>query len=354
MTSTQRIRFWLGGFGAFIVLLYLLRGILLPFVAGMAIAYFLDPVVGRLRRIGVSRLLSTAVITLSFFALMVVSLVLLIPVIEDQIVGFAHRVPDYINAVAGRVEPLVRDILQRLSPGDVERLRSSVSGYAGTAVTWTVQLLREVLTGGLAVVNVLSLIFITPIVTFYLLRDWNGVTCRMDLWLPRDHAATIRLQLDEINRTLAGFVRGQAMVCLAMSIFYAAGLTILGVDLGLVIGLGSGILVFVPYLGHLVGLVISVSVAFAQTGTWSLPGAATILFGVGLAIEGYVLTPKLVGDKIGLHPVWILFSLLAGGAIAGFVGVLLAVPMAAVIGVLVRFGLERYMGSPLYNGTPTP
>ena len=309
MSSTQRVLFWLGCFCATLILIFLLRGILLPFVAGMAIAYFLDPVVGRLRRIGVSRLLSTVVITLSFFALMVISLFLLIPLIEDQIIGFAHRVPDYVDAVSVRVEPLIHDLLRRLSPDDMERLRSSISGYAGTAMTLTLQLLRNVLTGGLAVVNVLSLIFITPIVTFYLLRDWNGLKCRIDLWLPRDSSAIIHAQLSEIDRTLAGFVRGQALVCLIMGIIYAVGLTVLGVDLGLVIGLAAGVMVFVPYLGHLTGLVISVGVAFAQTGQWSLPG--------DFVRPGHVF-PLVAKDG----------------------------------GVLIRFAIEGYLQSPLYAGKP--
>ena len=351
MTAGQRFRFWLAGLVVFGLLLYLLRGMLLPFVAGMAIAYFLDPVVGRLRRAGLSRLMATALITLGFFLLLVLALVLLVPLIEGQVVEFAHRVPDYVAALQQRFEPLARDLLHRLNPRDVERLRSSAGGYAGDAVSWALQVLRRVLTGGLAVVNVVSLLFITPIVTFYLLRDWDHVVEKMDSWLPRNHAATIRAQLREINRTLSGFVRGQAMVCLVMGLFYAFGLTVIGVDLGLVIGLSSGVLVFIPYLGHLFGLVVSMGVAFAETGTWGLPATAAALYAVGLALEGYALTPKLVGGKIGLHPVWILFSLLAGGALVGFVGVLLAVPVAAVVGVLVRFALARYLDSTLYAGS---
>ncbi len=351
MTSGQRYRFWLAGLVVFGLSLYLLSAMLLPFVAGMAIAYFLDPVVGRLRRVGLSRLTATGLITLGFFLVLVLALVLLVPLIEDQVVGFAHRVPDYITALHQRFDPLVRDLLRRLNQRDVEQLRSSAGGYAGDAVSWALQVLRRVLTGGLAVVNVVSLLFITPIVTFYLLRDWDHVVQKMDSWLPRDHADTIRAQLKEINRTLSGFVRGQAMVCVVMALFYAIGLTVAGVDLGLVIGLSSGLLVFIPYLGHLFGLVVSVGVAFAETGTWGLPLIAAALYGVGLAVEGYVLTPKLVGGKIGLHPVWILFALLAGGTLVGFVGVLLAVPVAAVVGVLVRFALARYLDSGLYAGS---
>ncbi len=351
MTSAQRYRFWLAGLAVFGLLLYLLRGMLLPFVAGMAIAYFLDPVVGHLRRAGLSRLMATAVITLSFFLALALAVVLLVPLIEDQVVEFARRLPDYMAALGHHFRPLVQDLLHRLNPRDVDRLRASVSGYAGDAVSWALQVLRQVLSGSLAVVNVVSLLFVTPIVTFYLLRDWDRLVRKMEGWLPRDHAATIHAQFKEINRTLSGFVRGQAMVCLVMAVFYAVGLTVMGVDLGLVIGLSSGVLVFIPYVGHMFGLVVSMGVAFAQTGDWNLPLTAAALFCAGLALEGYALTPKLVGDKIGLHPVWILFSLLAGASLVGFLGVLLAVPVAAVVGVLVRFALTRYLTSSLYTGS---
>ncbi|MDA8231511.1 MAG: AI-2E family transporter [Magnetospirillum sp.] len=354
MTSAQRLRFWLIGLAVFALLLYLLRAVLLPFVAGMAIAYFLDPIADRLERLGLSRTMATTVITLFFFLALVAALVLLAPVLQDQVVEFARRVPDYVNALAARITPKIQDLLRHLDPRDVERLRSSASEYAGTVVSWALGLARQVLTGGLAVVNVLSLIFITPVVTFYLLRDWDHLVAKVDAWLPRDHAPAIRAQMAEINRTLSGFVRGQATVCLALGTMYAIGLTAIGIELGLVIGLVSGLLSFVPYLGTVSGLVVSLAVGFAQSGDWPLPAMAVAVFAVGNLIEGNVLAPKLVGDKVGLHPVWVMFALLAGGALVGFVGILLAVPVAAVIGVLARFSLARYLRSSLYSGSPTP
>ncbi len=350
MTSAQRLRFWLIGFAAFAVLLYVLRGVLLPFVAGMAIAYFLDPVAGRLERMGLSRLMATTLITLVFFLFLVVAGVLLVPVIQNQVVRFATHVPEYVNAVIHQLSPLIHDVMKRLNVGDIQNLRSSASGYAGTVVSWLLGVLRHVLTGGLAVVNVLSLLFITPVVTFYFLRDWHHLVDRMNAWLPRADAETIREQFREIDRTLAGFVRGQAIVCLVLGTIYAIGLTVVGVDLGLLIGLGAGLLSFIPYFGTLSGLVVAVAVAFAQTGDWPLPAMAVAVFVVGSQIEGNFLTPKLVGDRICLHPVWIMFALLAGGALVGFVGILLAVPVAAVAGVLVRFALKRYLASSLYEG----
>ncbi|MBI5163817.1 MAG: AI-2E family transporter [Magnetospirillum sp.] len=350
MTSAQRFRFWAIGLAAFLVTLYVLRGMLLPFVAGMAIAYFLDPLADRLERVGLSRMAATALITGVFFSLGVLLVVLLVPVIEEQVLAFVHRVPDYVDSLSQRLEPYIRDIKRRLSPRDIERLRSSVGEYAGTAAAWVLQVAKSVLTGGFAIVNVVMLLFITPVVTFYLLRDWDCMVAKVDHWLPRDHADTIRTQLKEINRTLSGFIRGQALVCLFLATFYGLGLTLVGIDLGLVIGLASGALSFVPYLGTLSGLVVSVAVGIAQDPDLTLPALAAGVFVVGNVIEGNFLTPKLVGDKVGLHPVWVMFALLAGGALFGFVGLIVAVPVAAVIGVLARFALVRYLQSPLYRG----
>lgn len=350
MTSAQRYRFWLIGLTVFVLLLYLLREVLLPFVAGMAIAYFLDPLADRLERAGLSRTMATSVITAAFFVVVVLAFVLLFPVVEGQVTAFVHRVPGYLDALGERIEPLVAELKRKLSAGDIEKLRSSAGEYAGTAVAWVVDFLKRLLTGGLVVLNLLSLLFITPIVTFYLLRDWDVMLARVDGWLPREHAVTIRAQAKEINRTLAGFIRGQALVCLILGAFYGLGLTAVGLDLGLIIGLVSGLVSFIPYLGTISGFVVGVGLALAQSPGWELPALVAGVFLAGQLLEGNFLTPKLVGDKVGLHPVWIMFALLAGAALFGFVGILLAVPVAAVIGVLVRFALGRYLESPLYHG----
>ncbi|HTH16352.1 MAG TPA: AI-2E family transporter [Magnetospirillum sp.] len=354
MTSAQRYRFWLIGLAVAVGLLYLLRGMLLPFVAGMAVAYFLDPLADRLERSGLSRLAATTVITAAFFLLLVLLLIVLVPIIEDQVLAFAHKVPGYIDTLNERLQPLLNEAKKRLSPRDIEKLRSSAGEYAGTVASWALGAVRGVLTGSLAVVNVLSLVFITPVVTFYLLRDWDKMVAKVDSWLPRDHADTIRAQMGEINRTLSGFIRGQATVCLALGTLYGVGLSLVGLDLGLVIGMGSGFLSFIPYLGSITGFVTGMGLALAQGPDWHLPAMVAGVFAVGQVAEGNFLTPKLVGDKVGLHPVWIMFALLAGGSLFGFLGILLAVPVSAVIGVLVRFALKHYLQSPIYHGNGAP
>lgn len=350
MSPGQRLRIWATGAAVFLIMLYLLRSVLLPFVAGMAVAYFLDPLSGRLERLGMSRTIATTVITLVFFVMLAISLFVLVPVIEQQILTFVERVPGYVHALNDRARPLVEELRRRLSPGDIEKLQSSVGAYAGTAVGWAVSLVKGVLTGGIAIMSILSLLFITPVVTFYLLRDWHKVVDTVDGWLPRHHAEEIRTELREVDRTLAGFVRGQATVCIVLAAYYGIGLTLTGLDLGLMIGLGTGFGAFVPYVGMLIGLLTSLGLAIAQGAEWHLFAGIGVVFLIGNMLEGNFLTPKLVGGRVGLHPVWIIFSLLAGGALFGFVGMLLAVPAASVIGVLTRFGLNHYLTSSLYHG----
>jgi len=276
-------------------------------------------------------------------------LMVLVPILQSQVLDFASRLPHYMDLLRGRAEDLLALVQARLSPEDVARLRDAVGGLAGGAVGWLGRVATQVWAGGLALINLLSLIVITPIVTFYLLRDWDRIVERLDHWLPRRHRATIREQLAEINKTLAGFARGQAIVCLGLGVFYGIGLTLVGLEFGLIVGLGTGIISFVPYFGMLTGLVVGMGLAFAQFDTWLPIVMVAGIFVAGQIVEGNFVTPKLVGDQVGLHPVWMIFALLAGGALFGFVGVLVSVPAAATIGVLLRFGLGRYLASPLYG-----
>jgi len=290
------------------------------------------------------------IITLSFFFAVILIFLLVAPVISDQVVGFAQKVPGYVQGLIARGEPLWHTAQNYLSPKDIERLRSAAGDYAGTVAGWVGHFLTSVLSGSLVVVNVLSLIFITPVVTFYMLRDWHKLTERVDGWLPRHYAQTIREQLAEIDAILSGFVRGQALVCLTLGTFYGLGLTAVGLDLGLVVGFAAGMFSFIPYLGCISGFVAAIALALAQSPGWELPAMVSGVFLVGNLLEGNVLSPKLVGEKIGLHPVWVIFALLAGGALFVFLGILLALPTAAVIGVLTRFALTQYLGSSLYRG----
>ena len=349
-SKTGNLRFWLIGLATTLALLWVLRGVMLPFVAGMAIAYFLDPLVRRFGRLGASRTVAALVIEAAFFLVLALAIVILAPLIEDQVVHFAQKLPVYAQALLRRAEPVWRTATAYLSAKDIERLGTAAGDYAGTVVGWLGHFFTELVSGSLVVVNVMMLVFVTPVVTFYLLRDWPSMTAKVDHWLPRRHAQVIRRQLRAIDDILAGFLRGQAMLCLVLGGFYGLGLSLVGLDLGLVVGFGAGLVSFIPYLGTVSGFVVGISLALAQSQDWTLAAMVAGVFLVGNLLEGNVLAPKLVGEKIGLHPVWVIFALLAGGAVFGFLGILLALPVAAVVGVLARFALARYMDSPIYSG----
>lgn len=351
MTAERgNLRFWLIGAAVFAGLLVLLGDILMPFVAGMAVAYLLDPLVERLARRGVSRTAGTLVVLGVFFLIAVGLVLMLVPLLHTQIAAFAGRVPDYVARAKAAFGPLWELAARHISDEDLKRLPELVGGQAGRAMEFALKFLAGLISGGAAIASLLSLIFITPLVAFYLLRDWQKVTGAIDGWLPRAQADTIREQLAAIDSVLAGFVRGQAMVCFTLAVLYALGLGLIGLDFGLVVGVFAGLISFVPFIGALVGGVLAVALGLVQFGLTAKLGMIALVFVVGQALEGNVLTPKLVGDRVGLHPVWVIFALLAGGSLIGFLGVLLAVPAAAVVGVLARFALKRYLASPIYRG----
>jgi predicted PurR-regulated permease PerM len=346
--------FWIGGLVVFAVLVHLLATVLLPFVAGLAIAYLLDPVADRLEKWGAKRWLAATIIVGAFFVIVGGLLVLLFPLLQAQVVGLIALIPDAVDKLRAWAEPMIRHLEADLPPETLKQLTAAAGSYAGAAIKWMTGLIGGLWKGGVAVFNVVSLVVITPVVAFYLLRDWNRIVERFDSYLPRDAAPTIRGQVQAIDATIAGFLRGQAGVCLVLAVWYAVALTVVGLKFGLLVGLGAGFISFIPYVGATVGLLVGVGIAVVQFAAWPMVAVVAAVFVIGQTAESYVLTPRLVGDRIGLHPVWIIFALLAGGALFGFTGVLLAVPAAAVIGVLIRFGLGRYLESPLYKGDARP
>ncbi len=350
MTREKRALIWLAALAAFAFLLDTLAGMLLPFVAGMAIAYLLDPVADRLEKAGMGRTAATCVIVGAFFVVVAGALVLLFPLLQAQVVGLLALVPDAVDKARAWAAPLVEKLKTDLPPDAVAQLKAAAGTYAGTAIKWATGLLGGLWKGGVAIFNLLSLVIITPVVAFYLLRDWDTLVERFDSYLPRDAAPTIREQVKAIDTTIAGFVRGQASVCLVLALWYGAALSVVGLKSGLLVGLGAGAISFIPYVGATTGLLVGLGIAAVQFAEWPMVAVVAAVFVVGQLAESYVLTPRLVGGRIGLHPVWIIFALLAGGALFGFTGVLPAVPAAAVIGVLIRFALKHYLASPLYTG----
>jgi len=350
MTLGTQAKVWAIALVVFVALLVLLKSILLPFVAGMAIAYLLDPVCDRLETMGTSRTLATTIVTAIFAVIVILLLLLIVPLAIKQAVDFLSSLPDFIARTHDRLLPYLTDLQRRFDLPDAAELNEIARQRLGTALTWLVGLLEGMVGQGLALANLLSLIFITPVVAFYLLRDWDRLVARVDDLLPRDHATVIRQQAALANQSLAGFARGQSMVCLTLALYYSISLVIVGLPFGMVVGLIAGLLAFIPYVGSLTGFVVSMAIAIGQFDQWWPIVVVAMIFGVGQVLEGNFLTPKLVGDRVGLHPVWIIFALLSGGALFGFLGLLLAVPVAALVGVLVRFSIAQYRASRLYLG----
>ncbi|MBT4880033.1 MAG: AI-2E family transporter [Alphaproteobacteria bacterium] len=349
MSSSQR--FWIWATVALLLgaVLYILKGILLPFVAGMLVAYILNPVTGRLESWRIPRTLATILIILIFFSAIAAIFFFAFPYIQAEVINLAIRIPGYGVTLHKSLMDYFDGFSGQLSPTDWETIKLEASKYMGDIFSWFGKFLADLLTGGLALANLIALVIITPIVSFYLLRDWNRLVKKVQSWFPVAHQKVISTLFEDMDRALGGFARGQALVCLTLATFYGFGLWFLGLDSGAVIGVLTGIFAFVPYLGVLTGFIISLLMSFAQFGDWAPILMVMGLFGVGQVLEGNFLTPNLVGERVGLHPVWIIFAILSGATIGGLLGVLIAMPIAAIIGVLVRFGMSQYMASPLYK-----
>lgn len=346
--------FWLGALALFGLGLYVFSGILLPFVAGLALAYFLDPVADRLERIGFSRLWATVVILGVFILVFVLALLLLAPLLASSLADFAAKVPGYAQRLQQLLVERGTPYLQRLGPNfQPPDLQGSLGDFIGKGVAWLGDVLRSLWSGSQTLIGIVSLVVVTPVVAFYLLVDWDRMIAQVDTWTPPRYRPTVRELARDINEAIGGFIRGQSLVCLLLGAWYAIGLLLCGLNFGFLIGMLAGLISFIPYVGSLTGLVLATSVAIVQFWPdWVMVGAVLAVFFSGQFLEGNILSPKLVGEAIGLHPVWLMFALFAFGALFGFVGLLLAVPMAATVGVLARFALKRYLASPIYTGRP--
>lgn len=352
LTFQQQIRFWVIAFAALTACLWLLSDILLPFVAGMALAYLLDPVADRLEAAGIPRLIATLIILALFAILFAIVLISLVPVLVNQLDGLVLRFPDYADRLKVLFDQWSQGWLGRLLQNGTTDFESNIGTLLKDVAAWIGTFLRSLLSGGMALVNMIALLVVTPVVAFYMLVDWDNMIARLDGLLPRDHKQTVRAIMRDVDGALAGFIRGQTFVCVILGAFYAIGLSLLGLNFGLLIGLGAGLISFIPYVGSLSGFIIAVSVALVQFWPdWTMVAAVAAVFVAGQTLEGNVLQPKLVGGHVGLHPVWLMFALFAFGYLFGFVGMLLAVPIAAALGVVVRFAVAKYLQSPLYRGT---
>ena len=352
MNARSQTLFWLLVLAAALLLVWLLSAILFPFVLGIALAYFLDPAAAWLERRGWSRMAATVLIGAGFFGAGLLLLLLLIPPVVEQAADLLQRLPGLVSRLVQSIGPLLARALNAIGADQPEGLHQTVAGNLQRTAALGLKLLKGLMGGGAAVINVASLLTITPLTTFYVLRQWPGIIATVDGWLPRDHADTVRGIMRDIDVVLKGFLHGSVIVCAALAAFYGIALSLVGLDSGLTIGLATGALSFIPYVGTIFGLFASVGVAFLQFWPdWIRIAMILGVFLVGQLLADYVLTPRVMGSRLAVHPLWLLFGLFAGGTLFGFVGMLLSVPATAAIGVLTRFFIGRYKDSSLYRGT---
>ncbi|MFT7058856.1 MAG: putative PurR-regulated permease PerM [Pseudorhodobacter sp.] len=343
---SDQIKYWSIASAVFLAMLWLLGDVLTPFLVGGAFAYFLDPVADRLERMGLSRAAATTIISLSALLIAVLFILAVIPTLASQLSALINAAPEIFRKLQGFLTTQFPELLDENSV-----IRQTLVSLGETIQARGGELAKTLFTSALGVINAVVFIVVVPVVAFYLLMDWDRMIAKIDALLPRDHAAIIRELARRTDAVLAAFVRGQISVCLVLGVFYAVALMLAGLEFGLIIGVIAGAITFIPYIGALVGGVLAIGLALFQFwGDWVSIGVIAGIFAVGQFLEGNVITPKLVGSSVGLHPVWLLFALSAFGTAFGFVGMLVAVPVAAAIGVFMRFGVEHYKTSLLYRG----
>ncbi len=359
----QQAKYWGIAAAMFLVILWFLGDVILPFVLGGAIAYCLDPLADRLERAGCTRTLAVAIITLVAALIFILLILLVIPTLIQQTAALIDTAPELFNRLQAWLTDRFPQILDENST-----VRQQLLAIGDTIQSKGGELVNGLVSSAVGLINILVLLVVVPVVAFYMLLDWDNMTAKIDSMLPRDHVETVRSIARDIDATLASFIRGQGTVCLILGTYYAVGLMLAGLNFGLIVGFIAGLITFIPYVGALVGGVLAVGLALFQfwgsvevtdgetityMTNWVRIGIVAGIFGFGQFLEGNILTPKLVGGSIGLHPVWLLFALSVFGSLFGFVGMLVAVPVAAMLGVVARYGLERYKQSLLYRGQST-
>jgi predicted PurR-regulated permease PerM len=343
MNIARPVMFWVATLAVGLAAAALLRDILLPFAAGMVLAYLLDAPVNRLERIGFHRAAAALVIIGVFLVAVIVLIVVTAPFFGAEIAAFIDDFPAYVRRLHAFATDPARPWLRKIVGDGFGVAEQSSGDIARLSAGWLTDSMRSLWSGGRALLSAFSLLVVTPIVAFYLVYDWNRIIAATDAWIPAEHRCTVRALAHEIDDTVGGFLRGQGTICLILAVFYASALKSVGLNHGLLLGLAAGLLSFVPYLGSLTGLIVSLAMTVVQFGlAWPAIATVVAIFFIGQSVGDYVLAPRLVGRRVHLNPVWLMFALFAFGYLFGFFGLLVAVPVAAAIGVLVRFGLGRY------------
>lgn len=319
-----------------LLLLQSLGNILLPFFISIIGAYILNCPVTFLQKLQISRGWGSFLVISALILLLVITMIVAIPLIQNKLIHLAKIAPNIVDKILKFLSPLMEMASAKLSPEDVRQITQQISNQFGNVFSWGLKIILNLLSNGMALANTLSLAILTPIVMFYLVKDWPKIVTTIDNLLPKKYGSSIRHHMTTMDNALSSYAKGQSLVCFTLIILYSIGLLIINLDYAIMVGVFTGLISFVPYLGALIGFLLSVAIALQQFDNFSALPNVMVVFLVIQAIEGYFLTPRLVGEQIGLHPVWMIFALLAGITWFGFIGVIFALPTAAIISILIR------------------
>lgn len=337
------------GLAALMGTLYSLGSILMPFLTGFAGAYALNFPASWLSQRYLSRGIASAFLVLSLIIILVTLMLIALPYLQQQLFLLASSIPPLIEQLFQRVAPTLEHISQDFGTPSAAELKTQVISHLGDVLTWSIRVLTNLLSNGMALANLLSLVILTPVITFYLLKDWPRMIASIDSLLPLKWASQIRHYIVTVDRTLSSYAKGQAIICLILMVLYSTALWAVGLKQGIIVGILTGFMSFIPYIGMLIGYMTSLGISFAGFTDWSAIGFVTLVFVTISLIEGNVLIPRFIGQKVGLHPVWIIFALLAAGTWFGFMGILMALPITATLGVITRIIIDWYTGTPFYQ-----
>jgi predicted PurR-regulated permease PerM len=351
--SRNQIIFWAVTLALIFLFVWIFKGILLPFVLGMIIAYLLDPAVKAMRRRNIPRWAAALLILGAFGLVMIVLILLLLPVAYKEVMQLVETMPHYIDRATQMVHDSSNWLQKRFRGSDFTNIQDALQNNISTAMQAGGGLVLTLATGGWALINIIYTAVLTPIIAFLMMNDWPRMKRWLDDMVPRGSHETVGELWHEIDAKLSGFIRGQLTVCFLLGMSYAIALTIAGLNFGFLIGLMIGVMTIIPLVGSTTGLLIALTVGWFQTNELSYLAIIGGIFFMGQFVEGNILTPRVMGKSVGMHSLWVLFALMAGGALFGIVGMLMAVPVTAVVGVLMGYTIRRYKQSAFYN-PPVP
>ena len=341
--------FWLIFFFIISIFLFQIKDILSPFISSILIAYLLDPLTVKLEKLGVKRTYTVSFIVILFFTILIIFFVKVTPALFDQIKDFLVALPKYEEYINSTLLVKIENITSKIDKKFGAEIHNHLSGVASKIFTYFINILGDLFNSSIAVFSMIALIFFTPILVFYCLRDWSNLVKNIKTLIPIEHKILIQEQFKQIDQVLSACIRGQLTVCFILAFYYSLTLSLLGLSYSLLLGIFAGLLTMIPFIGFLISLSLALLIAILQFSDMFHIYLTLLIFLFGTSIESYVITPKLVGEKIGLHPVWIIFALMSGGCLFGFIGMFLALPCAAIIGVIVRSIIKVYLASKVYK-----